>query len=108
MSTIDRFSSDASRVYLQQTDAARTAAASNAAAHAGKGHHAHAAKADSVTLSDSARSLANARAEVDKAPDVREQKVAEIKQQVETGTYQVSAHVLARKMLDASSAANFS
>jgi anti-sigma28 factor (negative regulator of flagellin synthesis) len=33
---------------------------------------------------------------------VREQKVAEIKQQVDSGTYQVPAHVLARKMVDAS------
>jgi anti-sigma28 factor (negative regulator of flagellin synthesis) len=33
---------------------------------------------------------------------VRDEKVAEIKQQVADGTYSVSARVLARKMLDAS------
>jgi len=33
---------------------------------------------------------------------VREQKVADIKQQVSDGTYKVSPKVLARKMLDAS------
>jgi negative regulator of flagellin synthesis FlgM len=105
MSSIDRISSDAARTYVQQSDAARTAAASSAnAQHAGKAHHAHsqASKTDSVTLSDGARSLANARAAVEKAPDVRQQKVADIKQQVDSGTYQVSARVLARKMLDAS------
>jgi len=36
------------------------------------------------------------------APDVRQQRVADIKQQLSDGTYQVSSHVLAGKMLDAS------
>lgn len=103
MNSIDRVSGqDAARTYVQQTDAARTAAASAAQAQQGsKAHHAHTPKVDSVTLSDSARSLANARAEVAKAPDVREHKVADIKHQVESGTYEVSARVLARKMVDA-------
>ena len=107
MTSIDRISSDAARTYTQQSDAARTAAASAAQAqHARNAHHAHAPRADSVTLSDSARSLAQARAEVEKAPDVREQKVADIKQQVDSGTYQVSARVLARNIVAAANNPN--
>jgi negative regulator of flagellin synthesis FlgM len=102
--SIDRVSGqDATRAYVQSTDAARTSGASPNAQQADKPKDRHPARsADSVTLSDSARSLAAAREAVQKAPDVREQKVAEIKQQVDSGTYQVPAHVLARKMVDAS------
>ena len=65
-------------------------------------HRGHAQSTDSVTLSDSARSVASARTAVQNAPDVRQQKVADIKQQLSDGTYQVSSRVLAGKMLDAS------
>ena len=37
------------------------------------------------------------------APDVRDQKVADIKQHLSDGTYSVPAKVLARKMLDSAS-----
>ena len=58
----------------------------------GKAHHrSHAQSTDSVTLSDSARSVATARSAVQNSPDVREQKVADIKQQLSDGTYQVSS-----------------
>ena len=46
--------------------------------------------------------MAAARDAVSNAPDVRDQKVSQIKQQVSDGTYSVPAKVLARKMLDAS------
>ena len=100
MSSIDRLAAqDAARTYTQNTDVARAGGAQ----HAAKAHHQakHAKSADSVTLSDSARSLAAARDVVKSAPDVRNDKVSEIKQQVTDGTYKVSAKVLARKMLDA-------
>ena len=97
MNSIDRVSGqDATRTYVQNTDVAR----SGGAPQTGKTHHHHAQPSksvDSVTLSDSARSLAAARDAVKNAPDVRDQKVTEIKQQVTDGTYQVSARVLARK-----------
>ncbi len=100
MSSIDRLAAqDAARTYTQNTDVAR----SGAAQHAGKVQHhrqQHAKSADSVTLSDGAKSLAAARDAVKNAPDVRDQKVSEIKQQVSDGTYSVPAKVLARKMLD--------
>jgi flagellar biosynthesis anti-sigma factor FlgM len=52
-------------------------------------------------LSDSARWLVTARQTVHNAPDVREAMVAEIKQRIASGTYQVSSRVLARGMLQA-------
>jgi negative regulator of flagellin synthesis FlgM len=101
MSSIDRVSADAARTYVQQSDTARTAAAgAYQASKAQTSAPNRATNRDSVTLSDSARSLASARAEVEKAPDVRHQKVADIKQQVDSGTYTVSARVLARKIVD--------
>jgi negative regulator of flagellin synthesis FlgM len=99
MSSIDRIAGqNAASTYIQNADAARQANAP----HAGKSqHHGHARKADEVSLSDGARSMAAAHEAVRNAPDVREQKVADIKQQVDSGTYQVSARVLARKMVEA-------
>jgi len=99
MSSIDRLAAqDAARTYTHNTDVARASGTQQAA----KAHHQakHAKSADSVTLSDSARSLAAARDAVRSAPDVRDDKVSEIKQQVSDGTYKVSAKALARKMLD--------
>jgi negative regulator of flagellin synthesis FlgM len=103
MNTIDRISGqDAARTYVQNVEAGRTSSGPAITRHAAKADHSGAPKADSVTLSDNARSLAAAREAVKNAPDVRQEKVAEIKQQVDSGTYQVSARVLARKMVDAS------
>ncbi len=99
MSSIDRLAAqDAARTYTHNTDVARTGGAQQVA----KAHHQakHVKSADSVTLSDGAKSLAAARDAVKAAPDVRDDKVSEIKQQVTDGTYKVSAKVLARKMLD--------
>jgi negative regulator of flagellin synthesis FlgM len=105
MTSIDRISAqDAARLYAQNTDVSRSAAATAAVQPAGKAHQrSHAQSTDSVTLSDSARTMATARTAVQNAPDVRQQKVADIKQQLSDGTYQVSSRVLARKMLDTSS-----
>lgn len=88
-----------SRAYVQNADATQTAGATG---KAHKGHHHQAAQAptaDTVSLSDSAKALAAAREAVKNTPDVREQKVADIKQSVTDGTYQVSSQVLAKKML---------
>ena len=99
--SIDRLGAQgAARTYIQNADVTRAAGAKDApkAAH----HHGHRAVGDSVTLSSDARSLAAARDAVQNSPDVREQKVNEIKQRVDSGTYDVPAHVLARNMVDAS------
>jgi negative regulator of flagellin synthesis FlgM len=91
---------EAARTYLQNADSARGAsAASSTAADARQGVT---RRPDSVSLSDNARSLATARSAVQQAPDVRDAKVADIKQRVEDGTYNVPAHVLARNLMDAS------
>lgn len=90
---------EAARTYLQNADGARaaTVASNGSEVKAGVTR-----RADSVSLSDNARSLVNARAAVQQAPDVRDAKVAEIKQRVEDGTYEVPSHVLARKLMQAS------
>ncbi len=55
---------------------------------------------DPVTQSEAARSLAAARAAVRNAPDVCDEKVAEFKQRLSDGSYNVPARLLARKLLD--------
>jgi negative regulator of flagellin synthesis FlgM len=103
MNSIDRVQHDAARTYIQNAEVARSAGASPGAHQSGKAHRDHQApQVDSVTLSDSARSLAAARESVKNAPDVREQKVAEVKQRISDGTYSVESRVLARKLLDQS------
>jgi negative regulator of flagellin synthesis FlgM len=95
--SIDRVSAqNVSRTYVQNADST-AASARPEKAHQ---HQSQAARGDSVTLSDGAKSLANARNAVQSAPDVRADKVADIKQRVNDGTYTVSSRVLARKMLD--------
>jgi negative regulator of flagellin synthesis FlgM len=101
MSSINRIAGQtAASTYIQNADAASNAAGAQQQAktsHTQRGHRA----ADQVTLSDAARQMAAAHDAVKAAPDVRQDKVDAIKQQIDSGTYQVSAHVLARKMVDA-------
>jgi negative regulator of flagellin synthesis FlgM len=54
---------------------------------------------EKVDLSTRAREIQQAKVEVSKAPDVREQKVQAIKSQVEQGTYNVSGEQIANKMV---------
>ena len=54
---------------------------------------------DSVELSARARELQRARQAVEDAPDVRADRVAEIRQRLAAGTYDVSPEDLARKLL---------
>ena len=54
---------------------------------------------DTVTLTDSARSLQKIEEAVAKAPIVNAAKVAEVKHAVSTGTYQVNAGRVADKLL---------
>jgi negative regulator of flagellin synthesis FlgM len=90
--------SSISRTYVQNSDATQGAAAGKP--HQ-RGHKAQGQQqTDSVSLSESARSLASARQAVQETPDVRTDKIAEIKQRVQDGTYSVPSKVLARKMLD--------
>ena len=108
MTSIDRISAqDAARLYAQNTDVSRSAAATAAVQPTGKAHQRNYAQStDSVTLSDDARSWRLPARPCRTHPTCAEQKVADIKQQLSDGTYQVSARVLARKMLDASDLQN--
>jgi negative regulator of flagellin synthesis FlgM len=54
---------------------------------------------DTLEVSARGRELAKAQQAVEDAPDVRADKVAEIKKRIEDGTYHVPADVLARKLL---------
>jgi negative regulator of flagellin synthesis FlgM len=54
---------------------------------------------DRVSLSDASRELQAAKDAVAAAPDVREEKVAEIKQSVVTGNYEIDPGNIAEKMI---------
>ena len=54
---------------------------------------------EKVDLSTMAKEIQKAKVEVSKLPDVREEKVQEIKAQVEKGTYNVSGEQIANKMV---------
>ena len=55
---------------------------------------------DTLALSDFAKELSVAKASVEQAPDVRQGRIDEIKKQMEAGTYNVTASMLADKMID--------
>ena len=56
-------------------------------------------KTDTVVISDAAKRVQEARAQLDEIPDVREDKVAELRSQIQNGTYQVDAEKAADKLL---------
>ena len=56
-------------------------------------------KTDTVVISDAAKQVQEFTAQLDKMPDVREDKVAELKKQVENGTYEIRADETAEKLL---------
>jgi len=57
------------------------------------------AKADTVELSDTGKRIQEAHKQLESIPDIREEKVAQLKEQVENGTYEVDAEKVADKML---------
>jgi len=58
-----------------------------------------AVKTDTVVISDAAKRIQEARAQLDEIPDVRENKVAELRDQIQNGTYQADAEKTAGKLL---------
>ena len=58
-----------------------------------------AVKTDTVVISDAAKRIQEARAQLDEIPDVRENKVAELRNQIQNGTYQMDADKIAAKLL---------
>ena len=58
-----------------------------------------AAKTDTVVISDAAKRIQEVRSELDKVPDVDEEKVAQLKKEIEDGTYEINADKIAGKMI---------
>ena len=58
-----------------------------------------AAKTDTVVISDAAKRIQEARSQLDAVPDVDENKVAQLKKEIEEGTYRRSADEIAAKMI---------
>jgi negative regulator of flagellin synthesis FlgM len=54
---------------------------------------------DQLTLSDQAQVLARARAALNEQPEIRAEKVEELRQSVEAGTYQVPHEKLVRRLM---------
>ncbi|MGD8343628.1 MAG: flagellar biosynthesis anti-sigma factor FlgM [Desulfobacterales bacterium] len=57
------------------------------------------AKADTVALSGAAKDIQEAQRKLEAIPDVREDKVAQLKEQIENGTYEIDEQKIADKML---------
>ena len=103
---------DIERISQRQTDpaeiagqaAARRAERANTQAQAKTDPQSTRSSSDSLEISDRSRELARARQAVDAAPDVRADRVAEIKKRIEDGTYSVSPELLAHKLLEGSDA----
>ena len=58
-----------------------------------------AAKTDTVVISDAAKRIQEVRSQLDEVPDVDEEKVAQLRKEIEAGTYQRSADEIAGKMI---------
>ncbi len=56
-------------------------------------------KADTVALSSAAKDIHKAQRQLAEIPDVREDKVAQLKKQIENGTYEIDEEKIADKML---------
>ena len=59
----------------------------------------NAAKTDTVNISDAAKEIQEVRKQLDAIPDVRTEKVEQLKNQIENGTYEVKSEEIADKML---------
>jgi negative regulator of flagellin synthesis FlgM len=57
------------------------------------------AKTDTVVLSDTAKKVQKAQKQLEALPDVREDKVAQLKEQIENGTYEMDEEKIADKMM---------
>jgi len=54
---------------------------------------------DTVVISDAARRVQETRRQLDEIPDVREDKVAQLRNQIQNGTYEIDADKIAGKMI---------
>jgi negative regulator of flagellin synthesis FlgM len=58
-----------------------------------------ATRMDTVEISDTAKRIQEARKQLDEIPDIREDKVAQLKRQIDNGTYAINAEKIADKMI---------
>ena len=58
-----------------------------------------AVKTDTVVISDAAKRVQEIRSQLDEIPDVREEKVAQLRQQIENGTYEIEPDKIAEKII---------
>ncbi len=58
-----------------------------------------AAKTDTVVISDAAKRIQEVRSQLDEVPDVNEEKVAQLRNEIENGTYTINADQIAGKMI---------
>ena len=56
-------------------------------------------KTDTLNISDAAKEIQEVRKELDSLPEVRAEKVAELKNQIENGTYEIKSEEIAEKMI---------
>jgi negative regulator of flagellin synthesis FlgM len=57
------------------------------------------AKTDKVEISEAAKEIQEVRKQLDNTPDVRTEKVEQLKNQIENGTYEIKSEEIAEKML---------
>ena len=56
-------------------------------------------KTDTVVISDTAKRIQEAQKQIQSIPDVRADKVAELRNQIESGTYEIKADAIAGNMI---------
>jgi negative regulator of flagellin synthesis FlgM len=56
-------------------------------------------KTDTVVISDAAKRVHEARKQLDALPDIREEKVSQLRSQIQNGTYEIDADKIADKMI---------
>lgn len=91
---------DASGIYQRQVSSSREAGEAPAQRTGAAGRGDQPRRTDHVAVSDEARLFARIMQSVVDAPDIRATRVAELRQRVESGTYQVDADALARLMFE--------
>jgi negative regulator of flagellin synthesis FlgM len=64
-----------------------------------KADHQQGIKDDTVVISDAARRIQEVQKQLQAIPDVRADKVAELRAQIENGSYQIKADEIAGKMI---------
>jgi flagellar biosynthesis anti-sigma factor FlgM len=98
---IDRIQSDLIRLYGGRSQGVRggsTGSSSNAAAASGA-DDAGAARGDGLVLSDRATAVSQAFSFAKAAPDVRDELVSQLRDQVRAGTYQPNDEAVAQRLL---------